>query len=117
MVAPWVCVTIGDLVALAQDRDIPAHPMVVFRPHCTWVCPYQAFIWPSRLMNNPLIHQQSEPLPVSYLPIRHTEGAENKEGFVVFSVPHRLKWLRGFSNEAVWLLKADLSPFCFPSHP
>lgn len=68
-------------------------------------------------MNNPLVHQQSEPLPVSYLPIRHTEGAENKEGFVVFSVPHRLKWLRGFSNEAVWLLKADLSPFCFPSHP
>lgn len=44
-------------------------------------------------------------------------GQKNKEGFILSSVPHRLKWLRELSNVAAWLWKANLSAFCFPSQP
>lgn len=49
MVAPWVCVTVGDSVALAQDADIPAHPSRLRAPlHLglppPGLCLYQGFI-------------------------------------------------------------------------
>lgn len=46
----------------------------------TRALPLSGLYLASRLMNNPLVFQQNEPLPVSYLPIGSTEGAEEQRG-------------------------------------